>query len=99
MIMKAHEAGIIDNTIVIFVSLPDDSKDIAPVESNIRRSAFIYSPLLSLQQRVSNQLFHVSDILPTLIEAAGLKWHTKDRYGIKKGDGHISVILLKNHLK
>lgn len=77
--MKAHEAGIIDNTIISFISLPSDSKS-SPIESNIRRSAFIYSPLLSLQQRVSNQLFHVSDILPTLVNATSLKWPSKDRY-------------------
>jgi hypothetical protein len=79
MMMKAHESGVIDNTIVIFVSLPDDNNDLPPIESNIRRSAFIYSPMLSMQKRVSNQLFHVSDILPTIVEAAGLKWRTKDR--------------------
>lgn len=79
--MKAHEAGVIDNTIILFISLPSDSKS-SPIESNIRRSAFIYSPLLSLQQRVSNQLFHVSDILPTLINATSLKWPSKDRYFI-----------------
>lgn len=78
--MEAHKAGVIDNTIVIFVSLPDDNNELPPIESNIRQSAFIYSPLLILQQRVSNQLFHISDILPTLIEAVGLKWRTKDRY-------------------
>lgn len=80
MMMKAHESGVFDNTIVIFVSLPDDNNGLpSPIESNIRRSAFIYAPMLLLQQKVSNQLFHVSDILPTLVEAAGLKWRTKDR--------------------
>lgn len=81
IVMKAHEKGIINNTIISFISLPSDSKS-SPIESNIRRSAFIYSPLLSLQQRVSNQLFHVSDILPTLVNATSLKWPSKDRYFI-----------------
>lgn len=51
----------------------------SPIESNIRRIAFIYSELLSLQQSVSNELIHISDILPTLVDAAHLEWRTKDR--------------------
>lgn len=49
------------------------------IESNIRRTAFIYSELLSLPQSVSNELIHISDILPTLVDAAHLEWRTKDR--------------------
>jgi hypothetical protein len=51
----------------------------SPIESNIRRTAFIYSELLSLPQSVSNELIHISDILPTLVDAAHLEWRTKDR--------------------
>lgn len=77
IVMKVYNTGIINNTIILFLSLPSDTIS-SPVESIIRQSALIYSPMLSLQQRVSNQLFHVSDILPTLVEAAHLKWPTKD---------------------
>lgn len=80
IVMKAHKQGVINNTIFLFISLPSDSS--SPIESNVRRSALIYSPLLTLQQRVSNQFFHVSDILPTLVNATNLKWPTKDRYFI-----------------
>lgn len=81
--MKAHREEIIDNTIIIFISLPLENIEVSessPLESNIRRIAFIYSPQLSLKQSISNQLFHVIDILPTLVNATHLKWRTRDRY-------------------
>jgi hypothetical protein len=86
LIKRTHQIGVIDNTIVIFLSLPqevdDNDVESSPIESNIRRTAFIYSPLLSLKHSISNQLFHVIDILPTLVNATRLKWRTKDRYFI-----------------
>ncbi|XP_077524629.1 arylsulfatase B-like isoform X1 [Amblyomma americanum] len=40
-------------------------------EGGIRASAFIWSPRLAASRRVSTQLMHVSDWLPTLYSAAG----------------------------
>lgn len=66
-----------NNTIILFLSLPDNNE--SPLEINIRRTAFVYSPLLKLQQRVSNQIIHVIDVLPTLVNASSLKWRTRDK--------------------
>lgn len=66
-----------NNTIILFLSLPDNNE--SPLEINIRRTAFVYSPLLKLQQRVSNQIIHVIDLLPTLVNASSLKWRTRDK--------------------
>lgn len=76
VVKTAHDTGVINNTIILFLSLPDDSD--VPLESNIRRAAFIYSPLLKIQQSVSTQLIHLIDLLPTLANASNLKWQTED---------------------
>jgi hypothetical protein len=89
VVARAYKEGLLNNTIIIFLALPadaennsedaDDDADSSPIESHYRRTAFIYSQRLSLPQRVSDQLFHISDILPTLVNATDLKWHTRDR--------------------
>lgn len=40
-------------------------------EGAVRGAACIYSPLINQQSRVSTQLFHITDWLPTLYSAAG----------------------------
>jgi hypothetical protein len=77
IVTKAHKVGAMNNTIMLFLSLPDNNE--SPLEIDIRRTAFVYSPSLKLQQRVSNQIIHVIDLLPTLVNASNLKWRTKDR--------------------
>jgi hypothetical protein len=97
--MKAHEANVIDNTIIILISLPSEvteDVDSSPLEINIRKPAIIYSRLLSQQQHISNELFHVIDILPTLINAANLKWRTKDRYFIDGVNQWTSLNIIGN---
>jgi len=83
IVTKAKHVNALSNTIVLFVSLPDNDESAAAVKStieiNIRRTALVYSPLLKLQQRVSNQMMHVIDLLPTLVNATSLKWRTRDR--------------------
>lgn len=44
-----------------------------PYEGGVRVPAAIWSPLLKSKQRVSNSLYHVSDILPTLLRRAGVE--------------------------
>ncbi|KAL7041797.1 hypothetical protein ACKWTF_000895 [Chironomus riparius] len=82
IVSKLHEREILKDTIIIFMALPTENAyemQKTPIESNIRRIAFIYSELLSLPKSVSNELIHISDILPTLVDAAQLEWRTKDR--------------------
>lgn len=75
-VTKAYQLGVLNDTIIFFFSLPDDSD--SPLEISVRRTAFVYSPLLKIQQRVSNQMFHIIDLLPTLVNASSLKWRTRD---------------------
>lgn len=80
IVSEAHKMGTLENTIILFLSLPDnETQSSSTVEVNIRRNAFLYSPLIKHQQHISTQLFHVIDILPTLVNATHLKWRTRDR--------------------
>ncbi|XP_055333730.1 arylsulfatase B-like [Paramacrobiotus metropolitanus] len=52
-------------------------------EGGVRTNSFIWSPLLPKRGRITNQLFHVSDWLPTVYEAAG---GDVNQLGDKPGD-------------
>lgn len=43
----------------------------SPWEGGVRGVAAVWSPLLRSTQRVSNQLMHIADWLPTFYAAAG----------------------------
>ena len=40
-------------------------------EGGVRGAGFIWSPLIKNRERVSEQIMHISDWMPTLYEAAG----------------------------
>jgi arylsulfatase B len=40
-------------------------------EGGVRGTGFIWSPLIKSRERVSEQMMHITDWLPTLYEAAG----------------------------
>lgn len=61
--------------LIVYISLFEYSfqqKD-SPWEGAVRSGAAIWSPLLKKRQRVSQQLFHISDWLPTFAHLAGVK--------------------------
>nr|CAD7428982.1 unnamed protein product [Timema monikensis] len=80
--------GMLDNSIIVFMSdngaptfgvhsnrgsnWPLRGMKESPWEGGVRGVAAVWSPLLSKTQRVSNQMMHMSDWLPTLYSAAGL---------------------------
>ncbi|XP_077533183.1 arylsulfatase B-like [Haemaphysalis longicornis] len=82
-----HEEGMLDNTIVVFTSdnggspfgpyatrsynWPLRGAKFALWEGSTRVPAFVWSPLLAKRRRVSKQLMHITDWLPTLYSAAG----------------------------
>lgn len=81
IVLKTKQTYIENNTIIVFISLPDnDDHESSSIEINVRKNAFIYSPLLKFQQRVSNQLFHITDWLPTFLYIAQIKLSTREKY-------------------
>nr|CAD7437688.1 unnamed protein product [Timema bartmani] len=80
--------GMLDNSIIVFMSdngaptfgvhsnrgsnWPLRGMKESPWEGGVRGVAAVWSPLLAKTQRVSNQMMHMSDWLPTLYSAAGL---------------------------
>ncbi len=47
------------------------------LEGGSRVPAVIWSPLIKNQQKVSNMMMHMVDVLPTLCAAAGTKIRTR----------------------
>lgn len=82
-----HKAGMLSNTIIVFstdggglpygfvsnrgYNWPLRGTKFTLWEGGIRGTAFIWSSLLKRRKRVSHQLMHVTDWLPTLYSAAG----------------------------
>lgn len=96
------DTGMLDNTIIVFTSdngaspwgthgnrgfnWPLRGAKFTLWEGGIRASAFIWSPLLRNRRRVSNDLMHITDWLPTLYAAAGeclfmTSWFREASYG------------------
>ncbi|XP_071452604.1 arylsulfatase B-like [Hetaerina americana] len=91
--------GMLENSIVLFMSdngapthgihfnkgsnYPLRGMKQSPWEGGVRNVAAIWSPLLNKTQRVSNQLMHTSDWLPTFLSAAGADTsEIKGLYGV-----------------
>ncbi|XP_049518955.1 arylsulfatase B [Dermacentor silvarum] len=86
------DAGMLDNTIVVFISdnggtpwgthstrsfnWPLRGSKGTVWEGGTRVPAFVWSPLLAKTRRVSEQLMHITDWLPTLYSVAGGDMHT-----------------------
>ncbi|XP_077553018.1 arylsulfatase B-like [Haemaphysalis longicornis] len=84
-----NEARMLDNTIVVFLSdnggqpwgphasrgsnWPLRGTKNTLWEGGCKAAAFLWSPLVSRRRRVSQQMMHVTDWLPTLYSAAGGK--------------------------
>ncbi|XP_077513067.1 uncharacterized protein LOC144124306 [Amblyomma americanum] len=82
-----NEAGMLENTVVIFSSdnggtpfgshssrsfnWPLRGTKMSVWEGSTRVPAFVWSPLLARRRRVSHQLMHFTDWLPTLYKIAG----------------------------
>jgi hypothetical protein len=72
MIQRLKTINQLEKSIIFFLSI-DEAKQSEPLESIIRRIGFIFSSILKRRQFVSNGLFHVSDVLPTIITGSKIK--------------------------
>lgn len=84
-----HESQTLNNTIIMFLSdngaksrgsqentgsnFPLRGQKYSPWEGAMRVPAVIYSPLLNHQQKTTDQVFHLADLLPTFAHAAGIE--------------------------
>ncbi|EEC11891.1 arylsulfatase B precursor, putative, partial [Ixodes scapularis] len=84
-----YEADMLDNTIIVLstdngglpfgvqsnrgYNFPLRGAKGTLWEGGTRGSAFIWSPLLNQNRRVSDQMLHITDWLPTLYSAAGMR--------------------------
>ncbi|XP_063225571.1 arylsulfatase B-like [Bacillus rossius redtenbacheri] len=88
VVAALRSKGMLENSVVVFMSdngaptfgihsnrgsnWPLRGMKETPWEGGVRTAAAIWSPLLARTQRVSRQLMHMCDWLPTLYSAAGL---------------------------
>ncbi|XP_037070399.1 arylsulfatase B-like isoform X2 [Pollicipes pollicipes] len=82
-----HETGMLDNSVIVFTTDnggPAASFDFNAAsnwplrgvksllwEGGVRGAGFVWSPLLKQRSYVSSNLMHITDLLPTLLSAAG----------------------------
>ncbi|XP_046395054.1 arylsulfatase B-like isoform X2 [Ischnura elegans] len=87
VVKTLEETAMLNDSIIVFLSdngaqttgihwnrgsnYPFKGEKISPWEGGVRTCAFVWSPLIKSPGRISNQLFHISDWLPTLFSAAG----------------------------
>ncbi|XP_050598217.1 arylsulfatase B-like isoform X1 [Bombus affinis] len=87
VVQALKQANILENSIILFMSdngaqtvgLLDNSGSNYPLrgmkftlfEGGVRGAACVYSPAIKNPSRISNQLIHVTDWLPTFYSAAG----------------------------
>lgn len=89
VIKALSDTQVLNNTIILFLSdngakcrgsqentgsnFPLRGQKFSPWEGALRVPAVIYSPLLTQQQKTTDQVFHLADLLPTLAHAAGIE--------------------------
>lgn len=92
VVTALREKHMLENSIILFISdngaqtngihanhgsnYPLKGLKLTPFEGGSRGVATVWSPLLKKRQRVSDQLMHISDWLPTFFSAAGID-HSK----------------------
>lgn len=90
VVTALEESGMLHNSIIVFMSdngaptigtypnwgsnYPFRGVKETLWEGGVRSPTFVWSPLLKNTPRVSNELYHISDWLPTLYAAAGESW-------------------------
>ncbi|XP_053684375.1 arylsulfatase B-like [Sabethes cyaneus] len=89
IVRTLKQRNMLENTIILFFSdngapsvgthansgsnYPLRGQKYSPWEGAVRTPAFIWSPLLGREGRISDQWFHTSDWLPTLARVAGIE--------------------------
>lgn len=87
IIVALSERGMLDNSIIVFSTdnggpaegFNNNAASNWPLrgtkntlwEGGVRGAGCIWSPLIEEKRRVSHQIMHISDWLPTLLDAAG----------------------------
>ncbi|XP_071439193.1 arylsulfatase B-like [Hetaerina americana] len=87
LVKSLEDAGMLEDSIIAFLSdnggqteginmnkgsnYPLKGEKISPWEGGVRTNAFVWSPRIKSPGRISNQLMHISDWMPTLFSAAG----------------------------
>ncbi|XP_054165755.1 arylsulfatase B-like [Oppia nitens] len=101
LVDRLYSRGMLDNTVLVFLSdnggqpngVFSNEAYNTPLrgvkahlwEGGIRVPAFIWSPLLNTSGYVSDELIHVTDILPTVLEAIGANIEGQNNiYGVSQ---------------